>query len=169
MLDRLVEKLPKQILERPKFTEPLVLVSIGFDVFKREQFLTQAASDAWNLMQNQALMEGVVLQVVSAFRSIAYQQQIIEKKLSQGQSLAEIVKVSALPGYSEHHGGCALDITTPEEQGVLSEAFEQTQAFQWLSGNASAYGFTMSYPRDNPQGYIYEPWHWCYRQTEKSH
>lgn len=169
MLDRLIGQLPKHILDRPQFTEPLSLVSIGLDVFEREQFLIQVASNAWQSMRHQARLDGVELQVVSAFRSVAYQQQIIEKKLSQGQSLAEIVKVSALPGYSEHHSGCALDITTPEEQGVLSEAFEQTQAFQWLSGNAGAYGFTMSYPRDNPHGYIYEPWHWCYRQTEKSH
>jgi D-alanyl-D-alanine carboxypeptidase len=24
------------------------------------------------------------------------------------------------------------------------------------------YGFRMSYPRDNPQGFIYEPWHWFF-------
>ena len=26
-----------------------------------------------------------------------------------------------------------------------------------------AYGFVMSYPRDNPHGIVYEPWHWCWR------
>ena len=26
-----------------------------------------------------------------------------------------------------------------------------------------AHGFVLSYPRDNPHGIVYEPWHWCWR------
>ncbi len=42
------------------------------------------------------------------------------------------------------------------------ESFEATPAFAWLQAKAPAHGFHMSYPRDNPHGIIYEPWHWCY-------
>ena len=35
-----------------------------------------------------------------------------------------------------------------------------TPAFAWLAANAGAHGFHMSYPRDNPHGIVYEPWHW---------
>ena len=28
--------------------------------------------------------------------------------------------------------------------------------------NAGAHGFRLSYPRDNPHGIVYEPWHWCW-------
>ena len=29
-----------------------------------------------------------------------------------------------------------------------------------LIANAGDFGFVMSYPRDNPHGIVYEPWHW---------
>ncbi|MFN9165469.1 MAG: D-alanyl-D-alanine carboxypeptidase family protein, partial [Pseudanabaena sp.] len=38
--------------------------------------------------------------------------------------------------------------------------FEKTPAFQWLQNNAAKYGFEMSFPPNNPQGVMYEPWHW---------
>ncbi|HEX7650108.1 MAG TPA: D-alanyl-D-alanine carboxypeptidase family protein, partial [Noviherbaspirillum sp.] len=28
---------------------------------------------------------------------------------------------------------------------------------------AGRFGFTLSYPRGNTYGFIYEPWHWCYQ------
>ena len=73
--------------------------------------------------------------------------------------IEDILKVSAAPGYSEHHSGRALDITTPGYD-VLEEVFEASPAFRWLEKNASHYRFRLSYPRDNPHGVVYEPWHW---------
>ena len=55
--------------------------------------------------------------------------------------------------------GTALDIGTPDEPPA-EESFERTPAFAWLQANAGGYGFVMSYPRDNPHGIVYEPWHW---------
>ena len=40
------------------------------------------------------------------------------------------------------------------------EAFEGTGAFDWLQRHAARYGFRLSYPRGNPHGIVYEPWHW---------
>ena len=65
------------------------------------------------------------------------------------------------PGFSEHHGGCALDIGTPDEPPAEA-SFEATPAFAWLQANADGHGFAMSYPRGNPHGIVYEPWHWRY-------
>ena len=71
----------------------------------------------------------------------------------------EILTVNAAPGFSEHHTGNAVDIATPGSR-PLTEEFEATPAFEWLSANAENYGFSMTYERDNPWGFIYEPWHW---------
>ena len=73
----------------------------------------------------------------------------------------DFLRVNAAPGYSEHHTGRAVDIGTPGCP-PLEEAFEDTAAFAWLSRNAGAAGFRMTYPRGNPQGVIYEPWHWLF-------
>ncbi len=52
-----------------------------------------------------------------------------------------------------------MDIATPGSR-PLTEEFEETPAFKWLTENAETFGFSMTYPRDNPYGVIYEPWHW---------
>ncbi|RBC14748.1 D-alanyl-D-alanine carboxypeptidase family protein, partial [Xanthomonas oryzae pv. oryzae] len=53
----------------------------------------------------------------------------------------------------------ALDIGTPGEPPA-EESFATTPAFAWLRNNANAFGYRLSYPRDNPHGIVYEPWHW---------
>src|SRR5690606_40001 len=60
------------------------------------------------------------------------------------------------------HGGDALDIGTPDEPPAEA-SFEATPAFDWLSRHAGGHGFTMRYPRGNPHGIVYEPWHWRFR------
>ncbi|MCB5185784.1 D-alanyl-D-alanine carboxypeptidase family protein [Methylobacillus gramineus] len=124
--------------------------------------LEPEAASAWNMLQRSAKVDGIDLVLVSAFRSVDYQADIIRRKLQQGISLEVILSVSAIPGYSEHHTGRAVDIGTPESLS-LDACFEQTSAFEWLSGHASNCGFVMSYPRNNRYGYIYEPWHWCFQ------
>jgi len=141
--------------------EPVRLVSIGLDIQQREQWLTPSAARAFTAMREAAARDEVELQVVSAFRSIAYQLGIIERKLQRGQTMDEILRVSAAPGYSEHHSGHALDLTAPGYAPV-EEVFEQSGAFAWLSRNASRFGFGLSYPRGNRHGITYEPWHWCF-------
>jgi D-alanyl-D-alanine carboxypeptidase len=115
-------------------------------------------------MQEAALNDGIELQVVSAFRSASYQLGIIERKLDQGLSMDEILRASAAPGYSEHHSGRVVDISCPGF-AALEEEFEQSPAFAWLKGNASRFGFSLSYPRNNKHGITYEPWHWCWRRA----
>lgn len=138
------------------------LVLAGKDFFNRDLYLDKNAERAWREMYQAAKQENVELFIVSGFRSYAYQQGIIDRKLAKGISLEEIKKVNALPGMSEHHTGCAIDFTTLNEEEVLTEKFEETEAFRWLTKNAHKYGFKMSFPRNNEYGFIYEPWHWCY-------
>lgn len=137
------------------------LVSIGPDIYDREQRLIPPAAEAWRSMVAGAARDGVELQLVSAFRSVGYQEGLVRRKLDRGQPIGEILRVSAAPGYSEHHTGRAVDVTTPGF-AVLEEEFERSDAFTWLNRRAAEFGFAMSYPRDNPHGVIYEPWHWAW-------
>jgi len=139
--------------------EPGALAFAGFDRYRRALWLTAPTARAWHAMRQTALAEGIVLEAVSGYRSHDYQLGIFERKRARGQSVAQILKVNAAPGYSEHHGGTALDITTPGEPPA-EESFETTPAFTWLQARAGEFGFRMSYPRDNPHGVVYEPWHW---------
>ncbi len=140
--------------------EPATLAFAGFDRYRRPLWLTAAAARGWSAMRAAARDEGVALDAISGYRSHAYQLGIFRRKLARGQALGDILEVNAAPGYSEHHGGRALDIGTPGEPPA-EESFEATPAFAWLGAHAVRFGFTLSYPRGNPHGIVYEPWHWC--------
>jgi len=141
--------------------EPMQLVSIGPDIHNRTQWLQPRAALALARMREAAARANVELQIVSAFRSIEYQLGIIERKRARGLNIDEILRVSAAPGYSEHHSGRCVDFTTPGFP-ALEKEFERSPAFRWLRRNATGYGFALSYPRDNVHGIAYEPWHWCW-------
>jgi D-alanyl-D-alanine carboxypeptidase len=145
---------------RPEYAEASELVEVGPNLVGRMQRLTPEAAASWHAMQAAAAEDGVTLLLVSGYRSIDYQARLIRKKLNAGQSVTEILSVNAAPGHSEHHTGRAVDIATPGSRPLTAE-FEGSAAFAWLSGHAAEYGFSMSYPRDNAAGFIYEPWHWA--------
>jgi D-alanyl-D-alanine carboxypeptidase len=138
----------------------LELVEVGAN--GREYLLIPPAAAAWRELRSAAAAEGVTLNIVSAFRSVDRQAEIVREKLASGLSLEAIFSASAPPGYSEHHTGRAVDIGTPGVRALEAE-FEDTPAFRWLAANAGKFGFVLSFPRDNPCGYVYEPWHWCFR------
>ncbi len=128
---------------RPLHCECEDLVSIGLDMFGREQRLERRAAAHWQPMLAAADVDGIVLVAVSGFRSFDYQRKIIERKLAAGLTVEEIVCVSALPGFSEHHTGRAIDIGTPGSQPVTEE-FDQTPAFSWLTRRGQDFGFRMT-------------------------
>ena len=142
------------------------LVETEADVFGRQPLLAVEAFHAWQAMQGRALADGITLQIVSAYRSAEYQQGLLRKKLDRGEPLDAILKVNAAPGYSEHHSGCALDVTSPGYK-PLEEEFENSPAFHWLCEHAAEFGFTLSFPKGNARGMSYEPWHWMYRPGKR--
>lgn len=148
----------------PFHVEARHLTPVGLGTDGRDKLLHRPAARAWLAMRSAAAREGIALQLVSAFRSYAFQAALIRAKLERGTPLEEVLRINAPPGYSEHHSGHAVDIGSAG-CGALDEAFEHTPAFDWLTHHASPFGFVMSYPRDNAEGFLYEPWHWCWRAS----
>ena len=144
----------------PYYPEATGLVDVGPNLVGRMQRLTSDTAASWQQMVQAASDDGIRLLIVSGFRSFDYQAQLIRNKLEAGQSIGEILEVIAAPGFSQHHTGGAVDIATPGSRS-LTEEFEESNAFAWLGENAGEFAFSMSYPRDNSYGFIYEPWHWA--------
>ncbi len=139
------------------------LVSIGPAADDGQRLkLTPRAAHAWRRMQAAAAADGIRLLPLSGYRSVARQTRLIRRKLATGQSLESILRFVAAPGCSEHHTGRALDIGAPGEL-ELTDAFGLTAEYRWLRRHAARFGFYLSYPRHNPHGIGYEPWHWCWR------
>lgn len=157
-------RLPDDYAERsglPEHPEPRCLQLAGRDRYRRPLWLLAGAARAWRAMQSAARHDGVALEAISGYRSHAYQLGIFERKFARGLSLEDVLRVNAAPGHSEHHSGRALDIGAPGE-APAEESFENTEAFVWLRSRAGEFGFHLSYPRGNPHGIVYEPWHWCW-------
>lgn len=146
----------------PFYPDAQELVIAETDANGRQYLLVPEAASAWLAMKQAAREDDVVIEIVSAFRNIERQVEIIRAKLARGMAIETILTLSAPPGYSEHHTGRAVDINTPGCEPT-EEPFEHTDAFRWLMQHAERFRFTLSYPRGNALGFIYEPWHWCYQ------
>lgn len=141
--------------------EAVKLVVAGTDIHGRRFRLVPDAASALRAMRAAAAKQGVDLQTVSAFRDVAYQQYLVGAKLKRGMSIGAALRINAAPGFSEHHSGCAVDLTTP---GAVPAdvSFAGTRAYRWLTQHAGSFGFHLSYPQTNSHGIEFEPWHWRY-------
>ena len=144
----------------PYYAEASELVDVGPNLIGRMQQLTPEAARSWSEMVSAARDDGLVLMVVSGYRSFDYQASLIQKKLDAGQAISDILTVNAAPGFSQHHAGTAVDIASPGTR-PLTEDFENSEAFGWLTASAGRFGFAMTYPRNNKYGFVFEPWHWA--------
>jgi D-alanyl-D-alanine carboxypeptidase len=139
--------------------EELKIVDIDFE--GKPFILTSSAAQAWCKMKEAALADQINLMPFSGFRSYLHQKGLIERHLKNGRKLEDILTHIAIPGFSEHHSGRAVDVHA-KDQPVLEEIFEKTDEFAWLQKHANRFDFHLSYPRANSHGIIYEPWHWFY-------
>ncbi len=109
------------------------------------------------------------LRLVSAYRSISYQQGLYQNKVQrviasgtpEDDAEDAAAREVARPGYSEHHTGYAFDFSGAD--GTL-DSFYQSDAYQWVAQHGAQYGFIIRYPADKSgiTGIIYEPWHLRY-------
>jgi D-alanyl-D-alanine carboxypeptidase len=139
--------------------EDLQVVDIDCD--GKPFILIPSAAQAWRKMTAAAQTDKIELLPFSGFRSYVYQKNLIEQRLKAGRPIESILTHVAIPGFSEHHSGRAIDIHAPGRP-LLEEEFELTDSFTWLKENAHQFDFRLSYPRGNDLGIIYEPWHWFY-------
>jgi len=145
------------------FPEAVDLISVGSSPEGNDCRLFRPAAHRWNAMHAAARTLKIELLPLSGFRSVERQAAIIRGKLDLGEPIFDILKSIAAPGYSEHHTGCAIDVGSLEVL-PLEEAFAHTHAFAWLIRHAGEFGFSLSYPKHNPFGFVYEPWHWCWHE-----
>lgn len=125
--------------------------------------LRAEAAQAFRAMQQAAREVGVELVPISGYRTKSYQDGLFSRAIRKYGTKESAARWVAPPGYSEHHSGLAVDIGALESPETdVETTFEDTPAFAWLKENAHRFDFEISFPRDNPQGVSYEPWHWRY-------
>ena len=114
--------------------------------------------------------DGIYVELDSARRSIAQQQDIMDRFIEKyGADYA--AKTVAQQGYSEHHTGLALDLyfRIKNEDGTFTDVYhnedmeksEYTWIWDAIHDKLADYGFILRYLKDEEHitGYRYEPWH----------
>ena len=112
--------------------------------------------------------DGIYLELDSARRSVAAQQDIMDRFIEKyGADYA--AKTVAVPGYSEHHTGLALDLyfKLKNEDGSFTDVYYNEDMVQYpeiwekIHARLADYGFILRYleGREHITGYGYEPWH----------
>ena len=147
--------------------------TVGLDRVQGDYMLDERCAGYARQMIEDAAADGVTLTVVSAYRSVQKQQENLEsytqRLMREGHNSTEARRLAEkeimLPYTSEHNAGLALDILTPDWWNThddVTDDFENTEQFRWLSENAYKYGFIMRYPKEyeHVTGIIYEPWHY---------
>ncbi len=146
----------------------LVVVGEYRQTGRKVKMRTDAAMALTNLIA-EAHSVGVVIIPISGFRSIEYQVSLFRKAVTKYGSEDAAVGWVARPGHSEHHTGLVVDLGDEGNPACdIEPPFEKTPAFHWLQGNAARFGFELSFPRNNPRGVNYEPWHWRFVGTPEA-
>ncbi len=138
-----------------------IIGSYAQEPYQRFEYFDKEAGKALMKLIYAARDEGVWIVPVSGFRDLEKQKLLFETQVEKKGSESAAAKVSAPSGYSEHHTGYAIDLSDGQfpKQDITNE-FVNTKAYRWLTLHAKGFGFEMSFPQNNPDGVMFEPWHW---------
>lgn len=146
------------------YSARLTEVENGFQV-------DRACADALRRMLADCRAAGREAVIADAYRSVDDQlvlhdmrvQSLVDVGWTPEQAEAEVSKLIAAPGRSEHELGLAVDIVDADYTET-DERQAETPTSLWLQENAWRYGFIRRYPPDTEEitGYSWHPWHYRY-------
>ena len=129
-------------------------------------YVEKKALEQFYKLQNELLKEGIDIRLESTYRSVKEQQEIWDDwTVEYGE---EYVKTYvAVPGFSEHHTGLAIDVCLVIDGKIVNdndEMIAQRDIFAKVHAKLAKYGFILRYleGKEDITGYGYEPWHFRY-------
>jgi zinc D-Ala-D-Ala carboxypeptidase len=158
--------------------------SLGIAVKNGPHYLQRPAAEALSRMMKDFSHEHpkVPFWVQSSTRNFASQKSIWNAKWkgergSNGVNASNekdpvkrarlILEYSSMPGTSRHHWGSDADFNI-----LTNDYYEHGDGkilFDWLTKNASRYGFARPYTALRSKGYKEERWHWSYTPLSKKY
>ena len=102
------------------------------------------------------------LLVTSSFRTLEYQRRVYEEYVqNHGEEMAKLYVAD--PGFSEHHTGLAVDLSTMSKAGERVPLISH-EAFEWVKAHCTDHGFILRYPVGSEEitHVAFEPWHFRY-------
>lgn len=155
--------LPEDWLDRVEFYASIN--SVGDDVFVETEAY-KAYLELKKDVEKELQDRKVTLELDSAYRSEAAQQKIVDE-FTEKYGADYVKQYVAVPGYSEHHTGLALDLYFIVDGKTVyeNEDLEQyPEIWEAIHKKMPEYGFILRYPegKEKITGVSYEPWHMRY-------
>lgn len=109
------------------------------------------------------------LYLTSGYRTVEYQKELYNDYAAEnGTEMAAIYVANA--GYSEHHTGLAVDLSTLNTDGARVTLLMHEDS-EWFNRVCKEYGFILRYPVGSQEvtHIAYEPWHFRYVGTANAY
>lgn len=150
----------------PDDWEDIVELVESKDAWGDKVMLEKKAYDAYLKLKEDLEKDKVYIELDSIYRSVAEQQDLWDR-WSKEKGIDYVKKYVAVPGYSEHHTGLAIDICIKKNGKLIYEnddMIAEKKIFAKIHEKLADYGFILRYPKgkDRITGYSYEPWHLRY-------
>lgn len=159
-------------------------VSDAFITIEGDLKLQQKAYQPWLDLVEAAKKDNLKLNLVDAYRSSDDARNLFLARMSNYKinidqiptgiydaQINDLLRTTAIPGYSRHHTGYTVDIGCNDEKEAV---FKYTPCYTWLSAenykNAKTYGWIPSYPDGaGQQGPDPEPWEYVWVGTDSTY
>ena len=150
----------------PEDWEEKVVLKESQNRYGETYLVEEKALESFYALQEELLEEGIIMELDSTYRSVEEQQQLWDEWMVEfGEDYVK--RYVAVPGYSEHHTGLAIDICI-EKDGVRindnDEMIAEEEIFTKIHEHLAEHGFILRYldGKEYITGYGYEPWHFRY-------
>ena len=155
-----VEKLPAD------YEQKVNLLDVENSFGKKFQIEKETYLHFVKLREDLLKNDGIQIELDSIYRSVARQQEIVAE-FTEKYGADYVKKYVAVPGFSEHHTGLAVDICLVVDGKIIDdndEMIAQKEIFSKIHKKLADYGFILRYlpGKENITGYAYEPWHFRY-------
>ncbi len=140
--------------------------------FQGEEFLVEKTTlEHFESLRDELLLQGIDIELDSTYRSIDGQIDVWEWFREEGYTDEYCFSHLAIPGFSEHHTGLAIDIGIIKDNVFINDndqMIAERDIFAMIHERLADHGFILRYPpqRDDYTGYSYEPWHFRYVGVE---
>ena len=152
----------------PDNYESIVNLIEAKNSFGNRTFEVEAkAYENFDLLRTELLNNNKIqIELDSVYRSVAEQQRVWDEFMEKyGEEYTK--KYVAVPGYSEHHTGLAIDVCLVVNGTIIDdndEMIAQKEIFDVIHSKLADHGFILRYlkGKESITGYSYEPWHFRY-------
>lgn len=133
------------------------------NVFEKTLYIEEETYRHYEMLKAHLKVDGIIIDLDDAYRSLEAQENVFLKYMKE-YGLEKAETVVAMPGYSEHHTGQALDLILYIDGKWITDnddLLKQEDIFKKIHSCLKYFGFILRYPKNKESvtGYGYEPWH----------